>query len=403
MEDFKRYVTAESVTEGHPDKLCDLIADSILDAHLAKDPLARVACEVLATRGYILVAGEITSTKTVDIAEVVWSVLQDVGYDPKDFILEMNVHRQSEDIAAGVDVPLEQRRGVREAGIDSKHDAIDGSAEKALARLGAGDQGVMVGYACNETPQLLPLPVVLAHRIVMALTAARKSGLMRGLEPDGKAQVTVEYENGVPKRLDTVVVSTQHSADKQADQLAWEITDKVLPLALRSLPADENTKTLINPSGRFVQGGPAADTGLTGRKLMVDAYGCIAPHGGGAFSGKDATKADRSGAYMARYIAKNLVAAGLAKRCQVTLAYAIGVAEPVMVEVDTFGTCLYCADDCLAAAVRKVFKLTPGGIIETLNLRKAMFAKTAVGGHFGRNEFAWEKTNKAQALREAVL
>ncbi|MEG2931219.1 MAG: methionine adenosyltransferase domain-containing protein, partial [Ruthenibacterium sp.] len=324
-----------------------------------------------------------------------------------------------------------------------------------------------VGYACNETPQMLPLPVVLAHRIVVALTAARKSGLIRGLGPDGKAQVTVEYENGVPKRLDTVVVSTQHSADKQADRLAWEITDKVLPLALRglspfgsilpfgktagclgqstglsianangSLPPDADTRILVNPSGRFVQGGPAADTGLTGRKLMVDAYGCVAPHGGGAFSGKDATKMDRSGAYMARYIAKNLVAAELVKRCQVTLAYAIGVAEPVMLEVDTFGTCPYCADDCLATAVRKLFKLTPGGIIEALNLRKPMFAKTAtcrvghppfrlaakplgalqsppdsafcfaktaVGGHFGRSEFPWEKTDKAQALREAVL
>lgn len=392
MEDFKRYVTAESVTEGHPDKLCDLIADSILDAHLAKDPLARVACEVLATRGYILVAGEITSTRTINLSEVVWDVLRQVGYDTKEFIIELCVHGQSADIAAGVDKALEQR-----------HVNENANATQTTTQLGAGDQGVMVGYACNETPQLMPLPVVLAHKIVMALTAARKSGFIRGLGPDGKAQVTVEYQNGVPKRLDTVIVSTQHSADKQADQLAWEITNKVLPLALRSLQPDEDTRILINPSGRFVQGGPAADTGLTGRKLMVDAYGCIAPHGGGAFSGKDATKVDRSGAYMARYIAKNLVAAGLAKRCQVALAYAIGVAEPVMVEVDTFGTCIHCADDCLAATVRKVFDLTLGGMIETLHLRRPVFAKTAVGGHFGRVEFAWEKTDKAQALREAVL
>ena len=419
MEDFKRMYTAESVTEGHPDKLCDLIADSILDVHLAKDPLARVACEVLATRGHILIAGEITCADTVDIPRVVNNALREVGYDPKDFLLELNLHRQSADIAAGVNAALEQRHSLT-----------------ATAQLGAGDQGVMVGYACDETPQMLSLPVVLANRIVVALTAARKAGLIQGLCPDGKAQVTVEYEDGVPKRLDTVIVSTQHSADKQTDQLVWEITDKVLPLALRSLPPDADTRILINPSGRFVEGGPAADTGLTGRKLMVDTYGSFAPHGGGAFSGKDATKVDRSGAYMARYIAKNLVAAKLAERCQVTLAYAIGVAQPVMVEVDTFGTGTACADDCLSAAVRKVFNLTPSGIIETLDLRKPVFAKTtacrvenppfrltakplgalqsppdsafcyaktAVGGHFGRNEFPWEKTDKAQALREAVL
>ncbi|MEG0395438.1 MAG: methionine adenosyltransferase [Oscillospiraceae bacterium] len=386
MEDFKRMYTAESVTEGHPDKLCDLIADSILDAHLEKDPLARVACEVLATRGHILIAGEITCAYTVDISRVVNNVLHEVGYDPKDFLLELNLHRQSEDISAGVNTALEQRRGIT-----------------ATAQLGAGDQGVMVGYACDETPQFLPLPVVLANRIVVALATARKSGLIQGICPDGKAQVTVEYEDGVPKRLDTVIVSTQHRADKQADRLAWEIADKVLPLALRGLSPDADTRILINPSGRFVEGGPAADTGLTGRKLMVDTYGSFAPHGGGAFSGKDATKVDRSGAYMARYIAKNLVAAKLAKRCQVTLAYAIGVAEPVMVEVDTFGTGTACADDCIAAAVRKVFGLTPDCIIETLGLRKPVFAKTAVGGHFGCSEFSWEKTDKVQALREAVL
>ncbi|MEG1011789.1 MAG: methionine adenosyltransferase, partial [Ruthenibacterium sp.] len=380
MEDFKRMYTAESVTEGHPDKLCDLIADSILDAHLEKDPLARVACEVLATRGHILIAGEITCAYTVDISRVVNNVLHEVGYDPKDFLLELNLHRQSADISAGVNTALEQRRGIT-----------------ATAQLGAGDQGVMVGYACDETPQFLPLPVVLANRIVVALATARKSGLIQGICPDGKAQVTVEYEDGVPKRLDTVIVSTQHSADKQADRLAWEIADKVLPLALRGLSPDADTRILINPSGRFVEGGPAADTGLTGRKLMVDTYGSFAPHGGGAFSGKDATKVDRSGAYMARYIAKNLVAAKLAKRCQVTLAYAIGVAEPVMVEVDTFGTGTTCADDCLAAAVRKVFGLTPDCIIETLGLRKPVFAKTAVGGHFGCSEFSWEKTDKVQA------
>lgn len=385
----QRY-TAESVTEGHPDKLCDIIADSVLDECLAHDALSRVACEVLATRGQIIVAGEITSLFEPQIPAIARSVLQKVGYDPARYAIQCLVHKQSPDIAAGVDCSLERRRNLSE-----DHPAL---------QLGVGDQGVMVGYACSETPQMMPLPVVLAHRLTSALTAARKTGAVRGLRPDGKAQVTVEYdEDEKPLRLDTVVLSAQHSPEKPMDELCWELTDKVLAPALQALPPDEDTKILLNPSGRFVLGGPEADTGLTGRKLMVDSYGAFAPHGGGAFSGKDPTKMDRSGAYMARYIAKNLVAAGLCKKCQVTLAYAIGAAEPVMVEVDTFGTGTVCADDCLAEAVRFVFGLTPAEIISELNLLTPRYTQTAAYGHFGRLEFPWERTDQAKILRAAVI
>lgn len=382
--------TAESVTEGHPDKLCDLMADSILDACLSHDPLSRVACEVLATKGQILVAGEITSLYTPPVSEIVRSVLSRGGYDPARFAVRSLLHSQSPDIAAGVDCSLEQRRGT--------------SDNQPVPQLGAGDQGIMVGYACDETPEMLPLPVVLAHRLTKAMTDARKSGKIPGLRPDGKAQVTVEYdEDGQPLRLDTVVVSAQHSPDMPYDELYWEITDKVLAPALSLLPPDEDTRLLINPSGRFVLGGPEADTGLTGRKLMVDTYGSLVPHGGGAFSGKDPTKMDRSGAYMARYMAKNLVAAGFAGRCQVTLAYAIGKAEPVMVQVDTFGTGSVCADDCLADAVRLVFGLTPSAIIEQLELLTPRYARTAVYGHFGNGAFPWERTDQAKRLRDEVI
>ena len=336
---MNQFYTAESVTEGHPDKLCDLIADSVLDDCLSHDALSRVACEVLATKGQVIVAGEITSLHEPQIPAIVRSVLRKVGYDP-----------------------------------------------------------------CSETPQMLPLPVVLAHRLAGCLTTARKSGMVRGLRPDGKAQVTVEYdEDGRPLRLDTVVLSAQHSPEKPADELFWELTDKVLAPALQALPPDEDTKILLNPSGRFVLGGPEADTGLTGRKLMVDSYGVFAPHGGGAFSGKDPTKVDRSGAYMARYIAKNLVAAGLCSRCQVTLAYAIGKAEPVMVEVDTFGTGAICADDCLADAVHLVFGLTPSEIIAQLDLLTPRYTQTAAYGHFGKPELPWERTDQAKILRAAVI
>lgn len=387
---MNQFYTAESVTEGHPDKLCDLIADSVLDECLSHDALSRVACEVLATRGQIIVAGEITSLFEPQIPAIARSVLQKVGYDPARYAIQCLVHKQSPDIAAGVDCSLERRRNPSE--------------DQPALQLGAGDQGVMVGYACSETPQLMPLPVVLAHRLTGALTAARKTGAVRGLRPDGKAQVTVEYdEDEKPLRLDTVVLSAQHSPEKPMDELCWELTDKVLAPALQALPPDEDTKILLNPSGRFVLGGPEADTGLTGRKLMVDSYGAFAPHGGGAFSGKDPTKMDRSGAYMARYIAKNLVAASLCGKCQVTLAYAIGKAEPVMVEVDTFGTGTVCADDCLAEAVRFVFGLTLAEIISKLNLLTPRYTQTAAYGHFGRLEFPWEHTDQAKILRAAVI
>ena len=387
---MNQFYTAESVTEGHPDKLCDLIADSVLDECLSHDALSRVACEVLATRGQIIVAGEITSLFEPRIPAIARSVLQKAGYDPARYAIQCLVHKQSPDISAGVDCSLECRRNPSE--------------DQPALQLGAGDQGVMVGYACSETPQMMPLPVVLAHRLTSALTAARKTGMIRGLRPDGKAQVTVEYdEDEKPLRLDTVVLSTQHTPEKPMDELCWELTDKVLAPALQALPPDEDTKILLNPSGRFVLGGPEADTGLTGRKLMVDSYGVFAPHGGGAFSGKDPTKVDRSGAYMARYIAKNLVSAGLCEKCQVTLAYAIGAAEPVMVEVDTFGTGTVCADDCLAEAVRFVFGLTPAEIISKLNLLTPRYTQTAAYGHFGRLEFPWEHTDQAKILRAAVI
>lgn len=387
---MNQHYTAESVTEGHPDKLCDIIADRVLDECLAHDALSRVACEVLATKGQVIVAGEITSLYEPDIPSIVQSVFRKAGYDPTSFSIQCLLHRQSSDIAAGVGCSLERRRNL--------------SKDQPALQLGAGDQGVMVGYACSETPQMMPLPVVLAHRLTSALSAARKTGMIRGLRPDGKAQVTVEYgEDGKPLRLDAVVLSAQHSPEKTEDELSWELTDKVLAPALQALPPDKDTKILLNPSGRFVLGGPEADTGLTGRKLMVDSYGVFAPHGGGAFSGKDPTKVGRSGAYMARYITKNLVAAGLCEKCQVTLAYAIGKAEPVMVEVDTFGTGTVCADDCLAEAVRFVFGLTPAEIISQLDLLTPRYTQTAAYGHFGKPEFPWERTDQAKILRAAVI
>jgi len=342
---MKRFYTAESVTEGHPDKLCDLIADSILDACLKEDENSRVACEVLATKGNIIVAGEITSRFEPQVFEIIKKVLESAGYEAEEIHMDALIHKQSPDIAGAVERSRERRAGTV-------------SVQSGLAS-GTGDQGIMIGYACDETPQLMPMPVVLANRIVRELSASRRSGYITGILPDGKAQVTVEYEDDRPARLDTVIVSCQHEKEKSLRKLEHEIREKVLRPALRMLPPDEDTKILINPSGRFVCGGLDADTGLTGRKLMVDTYGSLVPHGGGAFSGKDCFKVDRSGAYMARYIAKNMVAAGLASRCQVSLAYAIGVAQPVMVQVDTFGTGKVCADDCLELAIPLVFGLTP--------------------------------------------
>ena len=385
---MKRFYTAESVTEGHPDKVCDLIADSILDECLKEDSGSRVACEVLATRGNLLVAGEITSRHEPYVIGIVKKVLEDIGYHTEGLNIDVQIHRQSPDIAGAVEHSYEKRQGM---------------SKKAGMERGAGDQGVMIGYACSETSQMMPMPVVLANRIVRELSACRRSGYITGILPDGKAQVTVEYEEGKLVRVDSVIVSCQHTEDKNLRMLEQEIQNKVLLPALRPLPPDEDTQFFINPSGRFVAGGFDADPGLTGRKLMADSYGSMAPHGGGAFSGKDCSKVDRSGAYMARYIAKNIVAANLAGRCQVSLAYAIGVAWPVMVQVDTFGTGNVCADDCLAAAVPLVFGLTPVQICDTLGLDRPIFRRTAVYGHFGRKEFPWERTDKIEALKNAVM
>ena len=386
---MKRLYTAEAVTEGHPDKLCDIIADSILDACLREDKNSHVACEVLATQGNILVAGEITSQYEPDVFGIVRKVLENIGYSADGIHLDALVHRQSPDIAKAVSCSMEKRKCL--------------SASASEWENGAGDQGVMIGYACDETKQLMPMPVVLANRIIRELSACRQSSYIQGILSDGKAQVTVEYENGRPVRLDSVVVSCQHTEDKSLKKLEAEIRKKVLLPALRLLPPDEDTKILINPSGRFVCGGMDADTGLTGRKLMVDSYGSMVPHGGGAFSGKDCSKVDRSVAYMARYIAKNIVAARLASRCQVSLAYAIGVAQPVMVQVDTFGTGKVCADDCLELAIPLVFGLTPKQIVDSLRLTRPIFRQTAAFGHFGRKEFPWERTDKVEALRNAVI
>ncbi len=353
----KYILTAESVTEGHPDKLCDTIADRVLDACLKHDPAAHVACEAMATAGKIIVAGEITAKVLPDIPAIVCQTVRETDYG-SDYEVEAVTHDQS------------------------------------------GDQGIMYGFACSETPQLLPLPVVLAHRLTLALTNARKTGTIQGLGPDGKAQVSVEYQKGKPKRIAAVVVSCQHDADKDLDELRSEITRLVIVPALRELYPDHMTEVLINPSGRFVLGGFEADTGLTGRKLMVDTYGGLVPHGGGALSGKDATKVDRSGTYMARYIAKNIVAAGLAERCTVSLAYAIGRAEPVAVDIDLHETGRY-PEAVLEQAVREVFDLTPGGIIRTLGLDRPIFAPFCNYGHFTHQDAPWEQTDRTAALTEA--
>jgi S-adenosylmethionine synthetase len=369
--------TSESVTEGHPDKIADQISDSILDAILAQDPVGRVACETLVTTGLAMIAGEITTNCYVDFPRIVRETIKDVGYtrakfgfDSETCAVLSSIHEQSPDIAQGVDPG------------------------------GAGDQGLMFGYACTETEELMPLPIMLAHKLVKGLSCARRDGVMEYLRPDGKSQVTVEYDGNKPVRVDTVVVSTQHSAEVGNDTLRDEVTDKIVNRVIPEGMRDKNTRILINPTGRFVVGGPHGDAGVTGRKIIVDTYGGAAPHGGGAFSGKDPTKVDRSACYMARYVAKNVVAAGLAERCMVQLAYAIGVAEPVSVLIDTFDTGLV-DDDRISEIVRAQFKLTPRGIIDTLDLRRPIYKKTAAFGHFGRNEpdFSWERTDKAQAIK----
>ena len=369
--------TSESVTEGHPDKIADQISDGILDAILAQDPLARVACETLVTTGLAVVAGEVTTSCTIDTQRVVREVITDVGYtrakygfDAETCAVLSSIHEQSRDIGQGVDTG------------------------------GAGDQGMMFGYACSETPELMPLPIMLAHKLTRGLSDLRRSGALTYLRPDGKSQVTVEYDGDTPLRVDAVVISTQHSADIETETLRKDLTEKLIKKLIPANLIDANTKIYINPTGRFVIGGPHGDAGVTGRKIIVDTYGGAAPHGGGAFSGKDPTKVDRSAAYMARYVAKNIVAAGLATKAMVQLAYAIGVAEPVSVLVDTSGTGTI-SDDQISALVRKHFNLTPKGIIDGLKLRRPIYRKTAAFGHFGRTEpeFTWEHTDKAAALR----
>lgn len=379
------YKTAESVCAGHPDKLCDLIADNILDACMRKDKASRVACEVMATKGKIIVAGEITCSGKVDIRFIVKNVLREAGYNPWKFVVFVFVHHQSSDIAAGVDTALEVRNGITDP----------------YGSIGAGDQGTVYGYATNETSKNLPLPLVLSHRIVKRIDDCRKGKLIKGILPDGKAQVTVEYEDGKPRRVKTIVVSVQHDKDKTQEELSSDIRNNVLWQCFEDFPFDDGTEILINPSGRFVEGGPAADTGLTGRKIMVDTYGGLASHGGGALCGKDPTKVDRSGAYMARYIAKNIVWSGLAEKCEVALSYAIGKANPVAVDVTSFGTGKI-TDDQLSNIVQEVFNLRPAAIIEKLHLRNAIYSDTAVYGHFNSSLFPWENVNMYTNLRKAA-
>lgn len=379
------YKTAESVCMGHPDKLCDLIADNILDACMRKDRSSRVACEVMATKGKIIVAGEITCSGKVDIRFIVKNVLREVGYNPWKFTVFVFVHHQSSDIAAGVDNALEARNGINDP----------------YGSVGAGDQGTVYGYATNETRENLPLPLVLSHRIIKRIDNCRKGKLIKGILPDGKAQVTVEYEDGKPKRVKTIVVSVQHDKGKTQEELKSDIWSNVLWQCFEDFPFDDDTEILINPSGRFVEGGPAADTGLTGRKIMVDTYGGLASHGGGALCGKDPTKVDRSGAYMARYIAKNIVWSGLAEKCEVALSYAIGKANPVAVDVTSFGTSKL-TDEQLAKIVQEVFNLRPAAIIEKLRLRNSIYSDTAVYGHFNSCLFPWEDVNMYTNLRKAA-
>lgn len=393
---MRKLFTSESVTEGHPDKMADQISDAILDAIMAKDPMARVACETFLTTGMALIAGEISTKCYVDMPKIVRETIKEIGYTNATYGFDCNtsavltsIDEQSPDIAMGVDKALEVKTGEM--------------SDEDIEAIGAGDQGMMFGYATNETPSYMPLPVFLAHNLARKLTEVRKSGALDYLLPDGKSQVTVEYENDKPIRVDAVVISTQHKPEATLEEIRRDVIEKIIKPVIPAEFLDENTRYYINPTGRFVIGGPQGDTGLTGRKIIVDTYGGMARHGGGAFSGKDCTKVDRSGAYAARYVAKNIVAAGLADRCEVQLAYAIGVARPVSVLVNTFGTHKV-AEEKIAQAVLANFDLRPAGIIKELDLRRPIYRQTAAYGHFGRTDLdlPWERLNKVEALRAAV-
>jgi S-adenosylmethionine synthetase len=404
MTASKLMFTSESVTEGHPDKLCDQISDAVLDACLEQDPRSRVACETATKTGFVALLGEITTNAVFNYDQLVRQVICDIGYDSSDKGFDGNscgvlvaIAKQSGDIAMGVDRALESRNG------HPRSSPVDEITDAEVETIGAGDQGMMFGYACNETATLMPMPIYLAHRLTRRQSELRKRREIPWLRPDAKSQVTVEYSQGKPKRIDTVLISTQHAPDVSQAEISETVTEQIIIPTLPEELVDNNLKVYVNPTGRFVIGGPQGDAGVTGRKIIVDTYGGMGRHGGGAFSGKDPTKVDRSAAYAARYVAKNIVAAGLADRVEVQVAYAIGVAHPLSVNVETFGTAKI-ADEKIAALINEFFDLRPGAIIRDLGLRKAIYRKTAAYGHFGRDdiEFPWERTDKAEALKQAA-